>query len=115
MVGQDAWIAVYIMSDHRRGTLYIGVTGQLLGRVTQHREGRVEGFTKRYGLKRLVWFEDHERMTEAIQREKSLKRWPRECKINLVERDNPHWDDLFPGLAEWVPPEPEGPQNQSSP
>jgi putative endonuclease len=103
MVGQDAWIAVYIMADRPRGTLYIGVTRQLAGRITQHRDGLIAGFTKRYGLKRLVWFEEHDLMTDAIQREKSLKRWPRQWKINLIERDNPHWNDLFPGLAEWVP------------
>ena len=102
MVGQDAWIAVYIMTDRPRGTLYVGVTSQLIGRVAQHRDGLIEGFTKRYGLKRLVWFEEHELMTDAIQREKSLKRWPREWR--LIERDNPHWSDLFQGLAEWDPP-----------
>ncbi len=104
MVGQDAWIAVYIMTDRQRGTLYIGVTSHLPSRIIQHREGALEGFTKRYGLKRLVWYEEYERITDAIQREKSLKRWPREWKINLIERDNPHWDDLFRGMLDWVPP-----------
>jgi len=103
VVGQDAWIAVYIMTDRWQGTLCVGVTGQLLTRITQHREGKIRGFTKRYGLKRLVWYEAYERMTDAIQREKSLKRWPRDWKINLLERENPHWDDLYPGLVEWVP------------
>jgi len=104
MVGADAYIAVYIVTDRPRGTLYIGVTSQLLTRILQHREGLVEGFTKRYGLKRLVWLEPHEEMTTAIGREKSLKRRPRDWKINLIERDNLHWDDLFPGLVDWTPP-----------
>ncbi len=104
MVGRDASIAVYIMSDRPRGTLYIGVTSRFLTRITEHREGLVPGFTKTYGLKRLVWHEPHDLMIAAIQREKSLKRWPREWKINLIERENPHWDDLYPGIVEWVPP-----------
>ncbi|WP_374579697.1 GIY-YIG nuclease family protein [Phenylobacterium sp.] len=99
MVGRDASIAVYILTDRNRGTLYIGVTSQLPRRIWEHREGLYRGFTKTYGLKRLVWYEPHEEMTVAIQREKSLKRWPRQWKINLIERENPHWDDLYPGLA----------------
>jgi putative endonuclease len=98
LVGREPLIAVYIMADRVRGTLYVGVTSQLLQRVWQHRESKVEGFTARYGVKRLVWFERYERMLEAIQREKSLKRWPRQWKINLIERDNPDWGDLYPGL-----------------
>jgi putative endonuclease len=96
MVGKNAAIAVYIMTDKPRGTLYIGVTSQFLVRVSQHRDGVYEGFTKQYGLKRLVWYERRESMVGAIQREKSLKRWPRDWKINLIERDNPHWDDPVP-------------------
>ncbi|RAK61680.1 GIY-YIG nuclease family protein [Phenylobacterium hankyongense] len=87
------------MADRMRGTLYIGVTGQLVRRVWEHREGIVPGFTSKYGLKRLVWFEPFEGMLNAIQREKSLKRWPREWKINLIERENPHWDDLYDGIV----------------
>lgn len=98
MVGADSYIAVYIMADKKRGTLYIGVTSRLPTRVNEHRDGAVPGFTKRYGLKRLVWYESFELMTNAIQREKSLKRWPRQWKINLIERDNPNWEDLDPGL-----------------
>jgi len=64
---------------------------------------KVPGFTKRYGLKRLVWYEPHEVMTVAVQREKSLKEWPRQWKINLIERDNPHWDDLYAEVFEWTP------------
>ena len=103
MVGRDSAIAVYIMTDKPRGTLYIGVTSRFLTRIIQHREGVHEGFTKRYGLKRLVWYEYRESMIGAIQREKSLKRWPRDWKINLIEQDNPHWDDLYPQIAEWTP------------
>lgn len=90
--------AAYIMTSRKHGTLYIGVTSDLIGRVVQHREGLIDGLTKRYGLKRLVWFERHESIAPAIQREKSLKKYRREWKINLIERDNPNWDDLFPAL-----------------
>ena len=99
MVASDASIAVYILTDRNRGTLYIGVTSQLARRIGEHREGLYRGFTKTHSLKRLVWYEPHEEMTVAIQREKSLKRWPRQWKINLIERENPHWDDLYPSLA----------------
>lgn len=102
MVAPDAWIAVYIMTDHYRGTLYTGVTGRFHSRIIEHREG-AGGFTAHYGLRRLVWYEVHERMTEAIQRETSIKRWRRQWKINLIERDNPHWDDLYEGVFEWTP------------
>jgi putative endonuclease len=95
---RDAYIAVYIMTDRMRGTLYIGVTSDLTRRIYEHREGVCPGFTKTYGLKRLVWYEPFDSMTGAIQREKSLKRWPRDWKINLIERENPHWDDLYGGL-----------------
>lgn len=95
MVGRDAFIAVYILASRRNGTLYVGVTSRLLGRVWRHREKMFGGFTAKYGVMRLVWFEHHDLMTLAIQRERSLKRWPREWKLNLIERDNPHWDDLY--------------------
>jgi putative endonuclease len=91
-----------MMIDRYRGTLYTGVTGQFHSRIIQHREG-AGGFTKRYGLDRLVWYEIRELMTEAIQRETSIKRWPRQWKINLIERDNPRWDDLYEGVFEWTP------------
>ena len=102
--------AVYIMASRKYGTLYIGVTSDLANRVAQHREGRMEGFTKRYGVKRLVWFERHDGIVEAIQREKSLKKWKRRWKVDLIEAD---WIDLFPGLfaeegplADLQPPKP---------
>ena len=99
MVGRDAYIAVYMLTNRMRGTLHIGVTSQLSRRMWEHREGLNRGFTKTYGLKRLVWYEPFEDMSNAIQRERSLKRWPRQWKINLIERENPHWDDPCDSLA----------------
>jgi len=99
MVGRDAYIAVYMMSDRPRGTIYLGVTSQLPRRIWEHREGVEPGFTRRYGLKRLVWYEPHDDMGVAIGREKSPKRWPRQWKINLIEAANPHWADLYPSLV----------------
>jgi len=90
--------AVYIMASRKHGTLYIGVTSDLVNRVALHRAGEIDGFTKRYGVRRLVWYERHATIVEAIQRETSLKRYRREWKINLIERDNPNWDDIFPSL-----------------
>jgi putative endonuclease len=89
---------VYTLASGKHGTLYIGVTTDLIARVVQHREGLRPGFTQRYGVKRLVWFEAHETIVPAIQREKSLKKYRRDWKINLIEQDNPNWEDLFPGL-----------------
>jgi putative endonuclease len=99
MVPRHAFIAVYMMSNRKYGTLYVGVTSNLILRAWQHREGTIEGFTKKYGLKRLVWYENHDSMIAAIQREKSLKKYKRDWKINLIERENPHWSDLFMALV----------------
>ena len=88
-----------MMTNRRHGTIYIGVTSRLVGRAGEHREGQVPGFTRTHVLKRLVWYEPHESMQAAIQREKSLKKYKREWKINLIERENPNWDDLFPALV----------------
>jgi putative endonuclease len=96
--GEGAVNAVYIMASRKHGTLYIGVTSDLIGRVGQHREEVRDGFTKDYGVKRLVWFETHDGIEAAIRREKRLKKYKREWKINLIEEDNPNWDDLFPQL-----------------
>lgn len=85
-----------MMASGQHGTIYIGVTSELIRRVSQHRESVMEGFTKRYGVKRLVWFELHENIVDAIQREKSLKKYKREWKVNLIEAANPQWEDLFP-------------------
>jgi putative endonuclease len=95
---EERYIAVYIMANQRLGTLYIGATGYLSRRIWEHREGLIPGFTKKYALKRLVWYEPHEDMSVAFQRERSLKRWSRQWKINLIERENPNWDDLYEGL-----------------
>ena len=99
MVAADASIAVYMMSNRKHGTLYVGVTSQFLRRVSQHREGLRGGFTKTHGLTRLVWFTQHEDMRAAIHHEKRLKKYKREWKINLIDRDNPNWDDLWLALV----------------
>lgn len=87
--------AVYIMTNWRRGVLYTGVTSDLAGRVSQHRDGLLEGFTRRYNCKRLVWFEVHSDIGEAIFREKKIKRWRRQWKIDLIEQANPNWLDRW--------------------
>ena len=89
---------VYIMASGRNGTLYIGVTSGLIQRVWQHREGTVEGFTKRYGCKMLVWYEQFEDIELAIQREKQMKEWKRLWKLRVIEEFNPDWNDLFESL-----------------
>ena len=86
---------VYILTNRPRGTLYIGVTSNLPQRIAQHREKLVEGFSKRYDLRNLVWFEVHETAESAIVREKQIKKWNRVWKLELVERTNPNWRDLF--------------------
>lgn len=90
---------VYILASDRAGTLYIGVTSDLLGRVYEHREGLTPGFTTRYGVKRLVYFEAFDEIDAAIAREKQLKRWRRDWKLNLIERHNPEWIDLYESMA----------------
>ncbi len=86
---------VYILANKPNGTLYIGVTSNLAQRVWQHKNDLVEGFTKRYGVHSLVWYEAHESMESAITREKMLKRWKRAWKIRLIEKGNPSWLDLY--------------------
>ena len=98
MAGSEGLIAVYIMASHRHGTLYIGVTSNLPVRIAQHREGTLEGFTKRHEVKRLVWFELHDDIATAIRREKAIKKYRRDRKINLIELENPGWNDLYPRL-----------------
>jgi putative endonuclease len=90
---------VYIMASGRNGTLYIGVTSNLLKRAWEHREGIAEGFTRHYGCKTLVWFEVHDRIDDAIRREKQMKEWRRAWKLRQIEAMNPDWHDLFPTLA----------------
>jgi putative endonuclease len=88
-----AWI--YIMTNRPNGTLYVGVTSNLARRIFEHREGVVEGFTRTYGLKRLVYVEEHSTITGAIQREKNLKHWSRAWKVRLIVEHNPGWADLY--------------------
>jgi putative endonuclease len=90
--------AVYILASQRNGTLYVGVTSDLVKRAWEHRNNVVEGFTKRYGVHLLVWYELHESMDSAIQREKRLKEWKRKWKVQMIEKSNPNWEDLYPGI-----------------
>jgi putative endonuclease len=90
---------VYILASRPYGTLYVGVTNDLVRRVYEHREGLADGFTKRYGVRCLVYYETFDGVELAIRREKSLKRWQRPWKIALIERDNPQWGDLWSGLS----------------
>ena len=90
---------VYILASKPNGTLYIGVTSNLVQRVWQHKNNLVKGFTKRYGVHRLAWYEAHESMESAITREKMLKRWKRAWKIELINKCNPTWSDLYDVLG----------------
>jgi putative endonuclease len=89
---------VYILASHRNGTLYIGVTNDLARRVFEHREGTADGFTKRYGVKLLVYTESFSDVRDAIVREKALKKWRRAWKVKLIESSNPQWQDLYATL-----------------
>jgi putative endonuclease len=91
--------AVYILASRRNGTLYTGVTSDLVKRVWQHRNDLIEGFTKKYGVHTLVYYELHGSMNKAIQRERRLKQWNRAWKIELIEKENPGWVDLWPSLT----------------
>ena len=86
---------MYILGSKRNGTLYVGVTSNLVQRIWQHKNDFVEGFTKRYGVHTLVWFEAHESMESAIAREKAIKEWKRVWKVELIEKGNPAWRDLY--------------------
>ena len=87
--------AVYILASKRNGTLYVGVTSDLVKRIWEHKHNMVEGFTKRYMVKELVWYELHESMESAIMREKRIKDWKRAWKLELIESENPDWLDLY--------------------
>ena len=89
---------VYLLASRFYGTLYVGVTNDIIARTYDHKAGEIPGFTKRYGVHRLVWFETHRDVREAIAREKRIKEWRRDWKINLIEADNRHWDDLYPNM-----------------
>ena len=87
--------SVYILASGRNGTLYIGVTSDIVRRIGEHKSGAIEGFTKEHGVHRLVYVEFHDRMEDAIVREKQMKKWRRPWKLELIERDNPQWHDLY--------------------
>jgi len=86
---------VYMLASGLNGTLYVGVTSDLIKRVWQHREGLADGFSKQYGVKNLVWYEVHTDITEAIRREKQIKKWDRRWKVELIQKGNPRWRDLY--------------------
>ena len=90
---------VYILASRIGGTLYIGVTNDLVRRVFEHKAKFVSGFTKKYNVVKLVYYEQYDSIENAIQREKRLKKWNRQWKIRLIEERNPNWDDLYPGIA----------------
>jgi putative endonuclease len=90
--------SVYILASKRNGTLYVGVTSDLVKRIWEHKNDVVEGFTKKYLVHMLVWYELHDSMESAIAREKSLKEWKRAWKLRLIETDNPDWQDLYDAI-----------------
>jgi putative endonuclease len=90
--------AVYILANERNGTFYIGVTSDLVKRIWDHKNNLVKGFTKRYNVHNIVWYELHENMNSAIEREKQMKEWKREWKIRLIEESNPNWNDLYDSI-----------------
>ena len=90
---------VYLLASRKHGTLYIGVTNDLIRRVYEHKNKLLPGFTSKYEIDRLVWFEDHDNPSSAIAREKQIKKWRRDWKINLIEGGNPDWRDLYPDIA----------------
>ena len=98
---------VYLIANRRNGAIYTGVTSRLVQRIQQHRDGAVPGFTHDYGIKRLLWFEQHATMEQAILREKRIKKWLRVWKIELIEKDNLGWRDLAEDLS-FAPLEPTG-------
>jgi putative endonuclease len=90
---------VYIMTNRRNGTLYVGVTNDLVRRAFEHRTGTIKGFSKQYGLKMLVYYERHDDIRSAIQREKTMKHWPRAWKVRLIHQQNGDWNDLYGQIA----------------
>jgi putative endonuclease len=90
---------VYLLTSQPHGTLYVGMTDDLIRRIWEHKNKVVPGFTAKYGVDRLVWFEAHETREGAWEREKQIKEWRRAWKIQLVEENNPHWTDLYPSLS----------------
>ncbi|MDZ4370429.1 MAG: GIY-YIG nuclease family protein [Phenylobacterium sp.] len=104
---QDNTYWVYVLASRFRGTLYVGVTNSLERRIAEHKAKAVEGFTARYGVRRLVFHRGFGEITEAIHFEKQLKRWRRDWKIRLIEEDNPHWADLYPEMMALPPLHPD--------
>ena len=95
----EPFVAIEPLASRKHGTLYVGVTNNLLRRVHEHREGLLPGFTRKYGVKHLVYYEAYQDVGNAINREKALKEWRRAWKIALIEQSNPEWTDLYSGLA----------------
>ena len=95
---QEKQPCVYLIANQPYGTIYVGVTSNLKQRIWQHREKLIDGFTKKYLIDKMVWYELHESMEEAINREKKIKNWRRDWKVNLINRFNPDWHDLYEGL-----------------
>ncbi len=94
---------VYVLASKERGTLYVGVTSDLIKRIREHQNNLVDRFTKKYRVHHLVWYEQHDTMEAAILREKAIKEWKRAWKLELIEKTNPSWRDLYPGLVSaWV-------------
>ena len=89
---------VYLLASKPNGTLYVGVTNDLVRRVYEHKEGVVDGFTKEYGVKTLLWFDSTNSIEAAITKEKQIKNWKRQWKVEMIEKDNPDWVDLYPSL-----------------
>ena len=104
------FIAVYILASQQNGTIYIGVTSDLLSRINDHKQGRFDGFAKKHSCKTLVWWEHHSEIHDAIAREKQLKAWERKWKLALIEQHNPSWRDLHADLL--LPPRRSGPGQQ---
>src|SRR6266540_4507578 len=98
-MAMDRAFYVYLLASGRNGTLYVGVTSNLIKRVWEHKESVVEGFTSEYGVNRLVWYEHHDSAEGAITREKQLKKWNRAWKIRLIEESNPYWHDLYASIT----------------
>ena len=96
----DRQFYVYILASHMYGTLYVGITSDLIARVWQHRNDVVEGFTHEHGVHRLVWYEVHGSAYEAITREEQIKKWNRDWKVNLIQRLNPDWNDLYDAIIQ---------------
>jgi putative endonuclease len=102
---QEKSPAVYILATKRNGTLYVGVTSDFVGRISDHKQDLIDGFTKQYGVHLLVYIEMHDTMDAAIKREKQIKRWRREWKLALIEKDNPEWRDQYPELSGLTDPD----------